>query len=155
MTTTRLYIAEKREVAAAIAEAFCGKLTQPMQGAYHTQEGFVTWLSGHNNLVYVKRLIADATELVNAGDPDSEGQRLVDEVIEFTDATHLPCKRLLVNDNTPDAIRKANAKMEDNTKYRGLYLSALARAVCDQRGAITPSRRFPLVQGSDALLWGG
>jgi Topoisomerase IA len=45
--TDRLYIAEKREVAAAMAEAFEGKPIKPLMGAYHTREGVVTWLSGH------------------------------------------------------------------------------------------------------------
>ena len=187
-----LYIAEKREVAAAIAEAFNGKQTAANSGAYYTPKGVITWLSGHllelanpdqhdpkykkwqldhlplvwpvehypiqrgkNHLSFVVKLIGQASQLVNAGDPDPEGQRLVDEVIEYAGATHLPCKRLLVNDNNPDAIRQAARNMKDNAQFRGLSLSALARAVCDQRYGVNLTRLFTLIakrQGNDTLL---
>lgn len=190
--TNRLYIAEKREVASAMAEAFEGKSAKPVLGAYHTREGVVTWLSGHlleltkpedhnpdykkwqishlplqypvkhvpiqrskNNLAFVLKAIDQAEVLVNAGDPDPEGQRLVDEVIEYANATRKACFRILINDNNPDAILKANTKLEPNKKYWGLSMSALARAVCDQRYGFNLSRLYTLVakkQGSDATL---
>ena len=188
----RLYIAEKREVANAMAEAFYGKPTKAQGGAFYTHEGIVTWLSGHlleliepedidpryakwrledlpikweaklkpitrnkNHLAFVINLIEKAQELVNAGDPDPEGQRLVDAVIEYANATHKPCWRILINDNNPSAILKANDKLEPNRNYYGLSMSAFARAVADQHYGINMTRAFTLIaqeQGSQKVL---
>ncbi|ECR6202651.1 type IA DNA topoisomerase, partial [Salmonella enterica subsp. enterica serovar Enteritidis] len=48
----------------------------------------------------------DVTEIVHAGDPDDEGQLLVDEVLEYAGNTK-PVKRVLINDNTLPAVKKA------------------------------------------------
>jgi len=92
---------------------------------------------------------------VNAGDPDPEGQRLVDEVIEYAGLDGKPVKRVLINDNTPSAIRDAVARIEDNSNYRGLSLSALARAVGDQRYGYNLTRCYTLLahaKGYDGVL---
>jgi len=101
-----------------------------------------------DHLEAVIDLAKQADELVNAGDPDPEGQRLVDEVIEYAGLNGKPVKRILINDNTPSAIRDAVARIEDNANYRGLSLSALAGAFgqdaekADEAGGIgTPATR--------------
>ncbi len=48
------------------------------------------------------------TEIIHAGDPDDEGQLLVDEVPEYAGNTK-PVKRVLINDNTLPAVKKALA----------------------------------------------
>lgn len=85
-----------------------------------------------------------ADELVNAGDPDPEGQRLVDEVIEYA-GVDKPTYRVLINDNSPTAICKSIDKMEDNANYHGLSQSALARAVGDQRYGYNLTRAYTLL----------
>jgi len=110
---------------------------------------------GAKQLKVVVRLAKEASEIVNAGDPDPEGQRLIDEIIEYAGLTHKPVKRVLINDNTPAMVRKAIDAMEDNAKYRGLSLSALARAVCDQRYGYNLTRAYTLQwrrQGGEDLL---
>ncbi|EIT3840071.1 type IA DNA topoisomerase, partial [Escherichia coli] len=72
----------------------------------------------------------DVTEIVHAGDPDDEGQLLVDEVLEYAGNTK-PVKRVLINDNTLPAVKKALANLKDNRDFKGLYLKALARSVAD------------------------
>ncbi len=47
----------------------------------------------------------DVTEIVHAGDPDDEGQLLVDEVPEYAGNTK-PVKRVLINDNTLPAVKR-------------------------------------------------
>ena len=96
-------------------------------------------------LAAVIELAKQADELVNAGDPDPEGQRLVDEVIEFAGLESKPMARLLVNDNNPMAILKASLSMRSNKDYRGLSLSALARSVCDQRYGFNLTRAYTLL----------
>ena len=103
----------------------------------------------------VIRLARRSDEIVNAGDPDPEGQRLIDEIIEYAGLTDKPVKRVLINDNTPDMVRKAIDAVEDNARYRGLSLSALARAVCDQRYGYNLTRAYTLQwrrQGGDEML---
>jgi DNA topoisomerase-3 len=98
-----------------------------------------------NQLAAVIELAKQADELVNAGDPDPEGQRLVDEVIEFAGLESKPMTRLLINDNNPMAILKASLSMRSNKDYRGLSLSALARSVCDQRYGFNLTRAYTLL----------
>ena len=45
------------------------------------------------------------TEIIHAGDPDDEGQLLVDEVLEYAGNTK-PVKRVLINDNTLPGLIK-------------------------------------------------
>ena len=96
-------------------------------------------------LAAVIELAKQADELVNAGDPDPEGQRLVDEVIEYAGLESKPMTRLLINDNNPMAILKASLGMRSNNDYRGLSLSALARSVCDQRYGFNLTRTYTLL----------
>lgn len=108
-----------------------------------------------NHLNKVIELANKADELVNAGDPDPEGQRLVDEVIEYAGLGAKPVKRILINDNNAPAILKAIANIEDNEKYRGLSMSALARAVCDQRYGYNLTRCYSILaqqKGYDGVL---
>lgn len=88
--------------------------------------------------------IKAADELINAGDPDPEGQRLVDEVIEYA-GVDKPAYRVLINDNSPAAVRKSIDKMEENTNYHGLSQAALARAVGDQRYGYNLTRSYTLL----------
>jgi len=110
---------------------------------------------GAKQLEAVIRLAKEADEIVNAGDPDPEGQRLIDEILEYAELTNKPLKRVLINDNTPAMVRKAIDAMEDNANYRGLSLSALARGVCDQRYGYNLTRAYTLQwrrQGGEDLL---
>jgi len=98
-----------------------------------------------NQLSAVIELAKQADELVNAGDPDPEGQRLVDEIIEYAGLESKPMARLLINDNNPMAILNASLSMRNNKDYRGLSLSALARSVCDQRYGFNLTRAYTLL----------
>lgn len=75
-------------------------------------------------------LIKKSDEIVNAGDPDDEGQLLVDEILIYCN-NQKPVERLLINDNTDNSVREALANMKSNNLYKGLYLKALARSVSD------------------------
>ena len=79
----------------------------------------------------VQQLIGRASEIVHAGDPDDEGQLLVDEVLEHFGNT-APVKRILINDLNTSAARKALEGLRDNREFFGLYQKALARSIGDQ-----------------------
>lgn len=84
-----------------------------------------------DQLNIVGDLIKQADEIVHAGDPDDEGQLLVDEVLAFFNNTR-PVKRVLINDLNVNAARKALANLRDNQEFYGLSQKALARSVGDQ-----------------------
>ena len=91
----------------------------------------------------IKNLISQSQILVNAGDPDDEGQLLVDEVIEFCNARQ-PVKRVLINDLNVSAAKKALSNLKDNSEFRGLSQKALARSVGDQLYGFNMTRAYTL-----------
>ncbi|KTB98768.1 MULTISPECIES: type IA DNA topoisomerase [Pseudomonas syringae group] len=84
-----------------------------------------------DQLKVVQQLIGRASEIVHAGDPDDEGQLLVEEVLEYFGNT-APVKRILINDMNANAARKALDGLRDNREFYGLYQKALARSLGDQ-----------------------
>jgi len=100
----------------------------------------------------LKRLIKQATQLVNVGDPDREGQILIDEVINHCrtpKAKVLATKRCLVHDLNPRAVKKALSNLRDNTEFIPLATSALARARADWLYGINMTR-LCTVQGQQS-----
>ncbi|EMO3591325.1 DNA topoisomerase 3 [Escherichia coli] len=77
-------------------------------------------------------LIEKADSICHVGDPDDEGQLLVDEILIYAGNTK-PVQRVLINDNTPAAVKKALSSPQDNNhkKFRGMFNKALARSVGD------------------------
>lgn len=78
----------------------------------------------------IQGLLAKASEVVNAGDPDREGQLLVDELLD-----HLSWKgktsRVLLNATDPASVEKALARIEPNSKYQNLFFAAQCRQRAD------------------------
>ncbi len=91
----------------------------------------------------VKDLIARADEIVHAGDPDREGQLLIDEVLDFV-GNKKPVKRILLNALDEKSIREANANLRDNSDFYALKQSALARARADWLIGMNLSRAYTL-----------
>lgn len=86
---------------------------------------------------------SDVTEIIHAGDPDDEGQLLVEEVLEYA-GNKKPVKRVLINDNTLPAVKKALASLRDNREFRGMYLKALARSVADAVYGFSMTRAYTI-----------
>lgn len=78
----------------------------------------------------IKRFVGEATLIIHAGDPDREGQLLVDEVLERI-GCDVPVKRMLVSDLNGAALKKALTRLEDNNAYSGLRDAALGRGRAD------------------------
>jgi DNA topoisomerase-3 len=74
----------------------------------------------------IRHFAKDATVIIHAGDPDREGQLLVDEVLTHI-GVDVPVKRLLINDLNAQAIRRALLKLEDNRLYKGPFCYILER----------------------------
>ena len=75
-------------------------------------------------------LLKGATEIIHAGDPDREGQLLVDEVLERFSCKK-PVKRLWLAALDDDSIKKAIGSMKDGKQYHSLKLAAESRARAD------------------------
>lgn len=86
--------------------------------------------SAKDQLKTIKRLLAEASEVVNAGDPDREGQMLVDEVLEYLKCD-LSTKRLLLSATDPATVKRELKRMQPNSKYRGLYEAGMGRSRAD------------------------
>ncbi len=111
-------------------------------------------VSAPDLLQSIARLLKRASRVVHAGDPDREGQLLVDEVLHFL-GYEGPVNRLLVRDLSPQAVRAQLAALEPNVKYRPLYESALARQRADWLYGMNMTRLYTLLgrrAGYDGVL---
>ena len=102
----------------------------------------------------IRSLLPRASRVVHAGDPDREGQLLVDEVLEFL-GYRGPVDRLLISDLNLPAVRKALGEVQSNAKYRGLYEAALARQRADWLFGINLTRLYTVLGrfgGHDGVL---
>ena len=91
----------------------------------------------------VTELIGQATEIVHAGDPDREGQLLIDEVLDFVD-NKKPVYRILLNALDEKSITRALAALRSNNDFFNLKQSALARARADWLIGMNLSRAYTL-----------
>lgn len=91
----------------------------------------------------IKNLIDKADEIVHAGDPDREGQLLIDEVLDYLNCQK-PVKRILLNALDEESIKKANKDLRDNRDFLNLKKSALARARADWLIGMNLSRAYTL-----------
>lgn len=91
----------------------------------------------------VKSLINQATEIVHAGDPDREGQLLIDEVLDYVN-NQKPVRRILLNALDEHSIKKAIVSLRDNSEFHNLKDSALARSRADWLIGMNLSRAYTL-----------
>lgn len=93
----------------------------------------------------IKDLIEKADIIVNAGDPDREGQLLIDEILLYVNNTK-PVQRILLNALDEKSIRAALGDLRDNKDFYNLQQSALARARADWLIGMNLSRAYTLAQ---------
>lgn len=100
-----------------------------------------------NQYKVLGKLIREADQVIHAGDPDREGQLLVDEVFSHL---KLPAKKLqsiqraIITDLSPNGIQKALHNLHSNSDYANLSASALARQKADWLLGINLSRATTL-----------
>ncbi|WP_370550393.1 DNA topoisomerase III [Edwardsiella tarda] len=104
--------------------------------------------SSAKQLKVIERLLHDAQQVVHAGDPDREGQLLVDEVLDFlalAPERRRQVQRCLINDLNPQAVTRALGRLRDNHEFMPLCVSALARARADWLYGINMTRAYTLL----------
>ncbi|WP_126938494.1 DNA topoisomerase 3 [Veillonella sp. VA142] len=102
-------------------------------------------LSSAKQFKVISGLIKKAEIIVNAGDPDREGQLLIDEMLDYLGNTK-PVERILLNALDEKSMRYALEHMHDNRKYQPLKDSALARSRADWLMGMNLSRAYTLEQ---------
>jgi len=96
----------------------------------------------------IKRLLGEASEVIHAGDPDREGQLLVDEVLnylELPEEKRRNVQRCLINDLNPQAVERAINRLRANSEFIPLSSSALARSRADWLYGINMTRAYTLL----------
>lgn len=107
----------------------------------------------YKQLQAVEKLVKKADVLVNAGDPDREGQLLVDELFSYLNVSsekRQQIQRCLVSDLNPNAVKRSIERLQNNKDFVPLATSALARARADWLYGINMSRAYT-IQGQ----WAG
>ena len=92
----------------------------------------------------IKELVEKADYIVNAGDPDREGQLLIDEVLLHL-GSKKPVKRILLNALDAKSVVQALDDLRDNKDYAGLRDSALARSRADWLVGMNLSRAYTII----------
>lgn len=118
-----------------------------------------TWIlmpkdDAKKQLAAIGKLLKEADVIVNAGDPDREGQLLVDEVLEHFNNTK-PVRRFWVSAQDSVSVKRGLAALKDNTNFAGWADAAKARQRADWLIGMNLSRAYTLRAqrgGSRALL---
>ena len=90
---------------------------------------------------YIRNILKKADVVVNGGDPDREGQLLIDEILEYV-GYQGEVRRILINAKDAESMKRAFDHIESNEKYRPLYNAGLARERADWLVGINLSRAY-------------
>ena len=99
-------------------------------------------------LAFIGSLLHEADSVVNAGDPDREGQLLVDEVLEHFNY-HGPVARIWLPSLDDKSVRIALNDIRDNAPYAPLRDAARARSLADWLVGINATRALT-IKGRDS-----
>ncbi len=103
-----------------------------------------------SQLAVIRKLVKQCSEIVHAGDPDREGQLLVDEVIDYLNvAQHKrnSMQRLLISDLNLPAVKRSLEQLQPNRNFIPLSVSALARSRADWLYGINLTRAYTIQGG--------
>lgn len=89
------------------------------------------------------QFLKDAQEVIHAGDPDNEGQLLVDAVLEHF-RYRGPVRRFWASAQDPASLRAAMENLQDNRNFVGMRNAARARSQADWLIGMNGSRAFTL-----------
>ncbi len=101
----------------------------------------------------IGELIKRAELVIHAGDPDEEGQLLIDELLNWFGYKG-EVKRLDTGNTTAAALKKALKNMRDNRLFESQGVSAFARSVADMTVGVNMSRFFTLKNNKTLLAVG-
>ena len=97
----------------------------------------------YTQLQVINHLLSEASSVVHAGDPDREGQLLVDEVLEHFHYTG-PVQRIWLASLDSRSIQKALSTLKDNSNYANLRDAARARSQADWLIGMNASRAMTI-----------
>lgn len=95
----------------------------------------------------LKKLIRQASHIIHCGDPDREGQLLVDELIHHVgvkDSVKSRIERCLISDLNYPAVKKSLSSLKSNKDFMSLSVSALARSRADWLYGMNLTRAYTL-----------
>ena len=95
----------------------------------------------------IGKLLSECESVIHAGDPDDEGQLIVDEVLDHFGYTG-KVERVFVNDSVNQNIRRAFAQAVPNEQCRPRGRAAYARSVADLCFGVNESRLATLKLGA-------
>lgn len=90
---------------------------------------------------YIRSILKKTDIVVNGGDPDREGQLLIDEILDFV-GYQGEVRRILINAKDTDSMRRAFDNIVPNEKFRSLYHAGMARERADWLVGINLSRAY-------------
>lgn len=97
--------------------------------------------SSKEQLDAIGKLLKTHDTVVNAGDPDREGQLLVDEILHyFGYAGHI--QRILINAKDDASLHRAFSDIRENKDFHNLYLAGLGRDRADWLIGMNLSRAY-------------
>ena len=105
-----------------------------------------------SQLTVLRKLVKQADQIVHAGDPDREGQLLVDEVLSHLKISAHKRKntqRCLISDLNLPAVKRALTNLRSNQEFIPLSVSALSRSRADWLYGMNMTRAYTL-QGQKA-----
>ena len=102
-------------------------------------------------LTAIRALLKTADEVVNAGDPDREGQLLIDEILE---AMHWKGRtlRIWLAALDPASVQKALGDLKDNAHYKPLRDAAEARGRADWLVGMNLTRAYTLKSNGQGVV---
>ena len=125
----------------------------PDWGQKPNRQGGGKTASKSDRLKQIGALLKSCDMVIHAGDPDDEGQYLIDEILRWHRYKG-PVKRMNTNDTTPAALRRALQNLTDNSRSVNRGWSAHARSVADLMVGVNCSRYFTLKNPGTLLTIG-
>ncbi|MCR4666952.1 MAG: DNA topoisomerase 3 [Desulfovibrio sp.] len=96
-----------------------------------------------SQLSVITDLLKKCSQVVNAGDPDREGQLLVDEVLDYLHYDG-PTDRIFLASLDAKSVTRALGTMRENVEYRSWRDAAETRRTIDWLGGINMSRAMTI-----------
>ncbi len=103
----------------------------------------------------IRGLLQKAEKVINAGDPEREGQLIIDEVLDYLGFGG-PVQRLWISALDVRTIKKGFAALRDNSEFHNIRDAAICRSRADWLVGINVTRALTLAAGqADTLLSAG
>ena len=103
-----------------------------------------------SQLAVIRKFVKQCSQIIHAGDPDREGQLLVDEVIDYLNVPSQKrdsMQRLLISDLNFPAVKRSLNQLQPNKHFMPLSVSALARSRADWLYGINLTRAYTIQGG--------